>query len=182
MRRLVVLTALAISVSGVSGTSQAQAHWLHTPGQIDRMKTPQQKINAYEADVEHAQRAITWANHHKSFFTFKKWTHHLRGHKWIINFSSQKIAELRWQTTPPHYSQWMCIHSFEGSWKDSGDPYWGGLQMDRDFMRTYAPGWLLRRGWANSWTILEQMWVAENAYVTRGYYPWPNTARYCHLI
>jgi hypothetical protein len=26
------------------------------------------------------------------------------------------------------------------------------------------------------------MWVAERAYRTRGYWPWPNTARYCGLI
>jgi hypothetical protein len=41
---------------------------------------------------------------------------------------------------------------------------------------------LLRRGWANRWSPLEQMWVAERAFPTRGYYPWPNTARYCGLI
>jgi hypothetical protein len=84
---------------------------------------------------------------------------------------------------PPHKRGWLCIHRFEGSWGDSGDPYWGGLQMDRSFMRTYAPAALLRRGWANRWTPLEQMWVAERAHRSgRGYWPWPNTARYCGLI
>ena len=34
------------------------------------------------------------------------------------------------------------------------------------------------RGWANRWTALEQMWVAERAHRSgRGYGPWPNTAR-----
>jgi hypothetical protein len=84
---------------------------------------------------------------------------------------------------PPHESGWECIHHFEGSWSDSGDPYWGGLQMDRGFMRTYALDWLLRKGWANRWTPLEQMWVAERAHRSgRGYGPWPNTARYCGLL
>lgn len=84
---------------------------------------------------------------------------------------------------PPHKSGWLCIHHFEGSWSDSGDPYWGGLQMDRGFMRTYAPSFLLRKGWANRWTPLEQMWVAERAHRSgRGYTPWPNTARYCGLL
>lgn len=84
---------------------------------------------------------------------------------------------------PPHASGWLCIHHYEGSWGDSGDPYWGGLQMDRSFMRSYAPAALLRRGWANAWTPLEQMWVAERAYRSgRGYGPWPNTARYCGLL
>jgi len=83
----------------------------------------------------------------------------------------------------PHKSAWLCIHRYEGSWSDSGDPYWGGLQMDRGFMRRYAPRLLFRRGLANQWTPLEQMWVAERAHRSgRGFYPWPNTARYCGLL
>ena len=83
---------------------------------------------------------------------------------------------------PPHYSAWTCLQSKEGSWQDAGDPYWGGLQMDRSFMRAYAPKHLLRRGWANTWTPLEQMWVAERAYASgRGFGPWPNTRRMCGI-
>jgi hypothetical protein len=83
---------------------------------------------------------------------------------------------------PPHRQGWLCIHRFEGSWRDSGDPYWGGLQMDRGFMLRYAPRLLLRRGWANQWSPLEQMWVAEHALRGRGFMPWPNSARYCGLL
>jgi hypothetical protein len=83
----------------------------------------------------------------------------------------------------PHRGAWLCIHRYEGSWRDSGDPYWGGLQMNRGFMARYAPGYLLRRGFADRWTPLEQMWVAERAYRDgRGFYPWPSTARMCGLI
>lgn len=84
---------------------------------------------------------------------------------------------------PPHRRGWLCIHRFEGSWQDGSDPYWGGLQMDRGFMSHYAPRQLLRRGWANRWTPLEQMWVAERAHRSgRGFGPWPNTARSCGLF
>jgi hypothetical protein len=84
---------------------------------------------------------------------------------------------------PPHKGAWLCIHRYEGSWRDSDDPYWGGLQMDRGFMAGYAPRYLLRRGYADRWSPLEQMWVAERAYRSgRGFYAWPNTARYCGLI
>jgi hypothetical protein len=84
---------------------------------------------------------------------------------------------------PPHKAGWLCIHRYEGGWSDSNDPYWGGLQMDRGFMSSYAPGELLRRGWADRWTALEQMWVAERAHRSgRGYWPWPNTARACGLV
>lgn len=84
---------------------------------------------------------------------------------------------------PPHEPQWRCLQRYEGPWSDANDPYWGGLQMDRAFMLAYAPRHLLRRGWANRWTPVEQMWVAERALrAGRGFHPWPNTARMCRLI
>jgi hypothetical protein len=99
-----------------------------------------------------------------------------------LRFWGRKVRLVRRQAAhPPHRRGWLCIHHFEGSWRDSGDPYWGGLQMDRGFMRAYAPRMLLRRGWANRWSPLEQMWVAEHAHRGRGYSPWPNTARFCGL-
>jgi hypothetical protein len=95
----------------------------------------------------------------------------------------QARSVVRVASHPPHKTGWLCIHRYEGSWSDSSDPYWGGLQMDRGFMSAYAPGELLRRGWADRWTALEQMWVAERAHRSgRGYWPWPNTARFCGLI
>ena len=84
---------------------------------------------------------------------------------------------------PPHKSAWQCIHRFEGSWADSGDPYYGGLQMDLGFQRTYGYYLYTTKGTANHWNPIEQMWVAERAYrAGRGFHPWPNTARICGLI
>jgi hypothetical protein len=101
-----------------------------------------------------------------------------------LNYWRRQVRHVSWLAAhPPHKRGWLCIHHFEGSWSDDGDPYWGGLQMDRGFMRTYAPPSLLRKGWANRWTPLEQMWVAERAHRSgRGYGPWPNTAHYCGLL
>ncbi len=91
-------------------------------------------------------------------------------------------AELR-ALHPPHRREFLCIHRFEGSWTDRGAPYYGGLQMDLTFMHTYGRELLRRKGTADHWTPLEQIWVAERAYRNgRGFYPWPNTARYCGLI
>jgi len=84
---------------------------------------------------------------------------------------------------PPHKRQWLCIHRHEGAWNDPNPPYYGGLQMDLSFQRAYGLHLLRRKGTADRWTPLEQMWVAERAYRSgRGFYPWPNTARYCGLI
>ncbi|MGZ4393119.1 MAG: hypothetical protein ACXVRK_13535 [Gaiellaceae bacterium] len=88
-----------------------------------------------------------------------------------------------WQAThPPELRGWLCIHHYEGSWADSGSPYWGGLQMDLSFQQTYG-GWLLyHKGTADHWSPLEQIWAGVRASHARGLSPWPNTARYCGLM
>ena len=92
-------------------------------------------------------------------------------------------AKRRFGAGPAHMAQWLCIHRYEGSWRDRGAPYYGGLQMDMAFMRLYGASLLQRKGTADNWTPLEQMWVAEKAYrAGRGFHPWPNTARACGLL
>ena len=83
---------------------------------------------------------------------------------------------------PPHRVQWLCIHRYEGSWTDPNAPYYGGLQMDEQFQRMYGRELYRAKGTADHWSPLEQMWVAERAYRTRGFWPWPNTARFCGLL
>jgi len=83
---------------------------------------------------------------------------------------------------PPHLRQFLCIHRYEGSWRDSGGPYYGGLQMDLGFQRAYGGRLLRTKGTADNWTPLEQIWTAEKAHRSRGFWPWPNTARYCGLL
>lgn len=84
---------------------------------------------------------------------------------------------------PPHLAAWLCIHAYEGHWRDPDSPYYGGLQMDLAFQRQYGPELLRRKGTADRWTPYEQMWVAERALrAGRGFYPWPFTARRCGLI
>jgi hypothetical protein len=55
--------------------------------------------------------------------------------------------------------------------------------MDLGFQRRYGRRLLLRKGTADHWTPLEQMWVAERALrAGRGFWPWPSTARACGLL
>jgi hypothetical protein len=85
---------------------------------------------------------------------------------------------------PPHERQFRCIHRHEGAWDaNTGNGYYGGLQMDSSFQRTYGR-WLLRtKGRAHRWTPIEQIWVGERALREgRGFYPWPVAARRCGLI
>lgn len=79
---------------------------------------------------------------------------------------------------------WICIHKREGAWNDTGDPYWGGLQMNVGFMLAYGRDMIARHGGglADTWTPREQMVVAQRAWKTRGYNPWPQTARACGVL
>jgi hypothetical protein len=103
---------------------------------------------------------------------------------WVRNLWKHRARRARHRAAhPPHLAGWLCIHRHEGAWHDPNGPYYGGLQMDLGFQRTYGARLLRMKGTADNWTPLEQMWVAERAHRNgRGYYPWPNTARYCGLI
>lgn len=83
----------------------------------------------------------------------------------------------------------LCIHGYEGSWSDPNAPYWGGLQMDLSFQKTY--GWLraghhkwyfIRKwGTADHWPKWAQVVAGIHAYFSRRWSPWPKTAHYCGL-
>lgn len=76
---------------------------------------------------------------------------------------------------------WSAIHSCEGAWNDSGDPYYGGLQMDQGFMNNYGAD--LRNAYAkyrgkpntmaDSWTHVEQQIVGERGKQVQGAGAWP---------
>jgi hypothetical protein len=83
---------------------------------------------------------------------------------------------------PPHLQQFLCIHHYEGSWTDTGAPYYGGLQMDVGFQEHYGRWLYTTKGTADHWSPLEQIWTAEKALKSRGFWPWPNTARDCGLL
>jgi hypothetical protein len=103
---------------------------------------------------------------------------------WVLKLWKRRALSARERATnPPRLRSWLCIHRYEGRWDDPHAPYYGGLQMDLSFQRSYGAHLLQRKGTADNWTPLEQIWVAERAYRSgRGFYPWPNTARMCGLI
>ena len=109
--------------------------------------------------------------------------------EWIRNLwrARARTAE-RQAKHPPHRGAWLCIHRYERNptqgWRtQTGNGYYGGLQMDISFQRAYGWNLLQAKGTADNWSPLEQMWVAERAHASgRGFYPWPNTARYCNLF
>jgi len=85
----------------------------------------------------------------------------------------------------PHHRELTCIAGHESKLRwdiATGNGYYGGLQMDRQFQQTYAPALYRAKGTADHWTAEEQMQAAERAIASRGFTPWPNTARMCGLL
>ena len=124
--------------------------------------------------MHHPRTPYSGSARHIRTLAYRTWVFHL--------WRRRAVVAKRHALNPPHKQEWLCIHRYEGSWTDPNAPYYGGLQMDLEFQATYGPDLLRSKGTADHWTSLEQMWVAERAYRTRGYYPWPNTARYCGFI
>jgi hypothetical protein len=105
--------------------------------------------------------------------------------RWVLSLWQERAERARLRAMhPPHETAWRCIHRHEGPWRaNTGNGYYGGLQMDISFQRTYGAYLLRTKGYAHRWKPIEQMWVAERAHRSgRGFYPWPNTARSCGLL
>lgn len=78
----------------------------------------------------------------------------------------------------------LCIHHYEGAWNaNTGNGYYGGLQMDLAFQSLYGGEFLHRWGTADNWPVWAQLQAAVRAHSSgRGFGPWPNTARACGLL
>ncbi|MGH3004073.1 MAG: hypothetical protein ACRDM1_15650 [Gaiellaceae bacterium] len=89
----------------------------------------------------------------------------------------------------PRVQPWLadalrCIHGYEGDWTaNTGNGYYGGLQMDGSFMDQYGSDFERRWGTADNWPAWAQIEASARAYRSgRGFWPWPNTARACGLL
>lgn len=184
MRKLVALSLVAVTMM-VAGTAQANTN----SSKAIQVKLQQKKyyhaLGYYKAIWHVARRTVYSPNPEIR----AKWQGAVKYLKRRMVNSQNEIHRLTAPPAPrvpsgypPHYQSWLCIHRYEGSWTDSGSPFWGGLQMNWDFMVAYGSDLLNSKGTADHWTPLEQMWVAEKAWKSRGFWPWPNTARYCGLL
>jgi hypothetical protein len=93
--------------------------------------------------------------------------------------------EIRQPSIPAWLAEaFLCIHRYEGAWdSNTGNGYFGGLQMDVGFMRSYGPEYVQRWGTADNWPVWAQLQTAVRAHESgRGFTPWPNTARACGLL
>jgi Transglycosylase-like domain len=192
LRTLALAVIVAVGAAGL--TSPATAGTGITQGPSNLSKAQKLQVSELREGIEfHRSETWQWQDaafrpRIKSNFMERKVTG-LGYLKWMAKlWSKRRIDAKNYALNPPHKDQWQCIHRYERDprqgWETrTGNGYYGGLQMDIDFQRAYGWNLLHKKGTANNWTWYEQMWVAERAYRSgRGFYPWPNTARYCGLI
>jgi hypothetical protein len=161
------LTVIAISMLFMlGGTTAAQAHIIGKPPKNVKA------LHAWQVKNLKHVRYVCARGSGKP----KRWA--CGSIKWL----KREASETAEPTLPPHYSQWLCIHHYEGAWNDPNAPYYGGLQFaDSTWRRNgglrYAP-------YAHYATPLQQMWIAESAWRESGgsFSQWPNTARWCGLL
>jgi Transglycosylase-like domain len=109
-------------------------------------------------------------------------------HEWEVRSAEAALAVARHgfgvKVTPYLKTAFSCIHRYEGTWSaNTGNGYYGGLQMDLAFQHRYGSPYLRRWGTADRWPAWAQLQAAARAYRSgRGFYPWPNTARFCGLL
>ncbi len=177
--RLLVLGVLVLALAALARPHHAGAG----SSRIDLVD----QIDNYRSETWHWQRLMgkprtptRFTERKTESRKYKEWTRDL--------WRNRALAAERRAKRPPHRAQWLCIHRYERSpaqgWATrTGNGYYGGLQMDISFQRSYGGFLLEQKGTADNWSAVEQMWVAERAYRSgRGFHPWPNTARYCGLI
>ena len=169
----VVLLLLACSIAAVVGARTAEP----APS----------RLAVLEAIEDHRRATWRWQRlmgvPRTQTRRHERWANH-EYRTWIRDLWRKRAVRARRRAhNPPHERAWRCIQRHEARWTDPGAPYYGGLQMDLSFQRAYGAHLLRRKGTADNWTPLEQMWVAERALrAGRGFYPWPNTARACGLL
>jgi hypothetical protein len=172
MKRILLIAVLVFGTT----TGTAQAHLVSKP--VD--KSLSAILKSQTKNLKHTRYVCRNGGR-----KFQRW--HCNVLRWIKKERAETLLALN----PPqdaikYRSAWLCIYSHEkgtDGWRtNTGNGYYGGLQMDYSFMRSYGRHLLNTKGTADKWTPEEQMRVAEKAHRTRGFYPWPRTARKCGLI
>ena len=188
LRKLLTLSGAALAIIAVTSTAQATLLDTDRPS-LEKMgmtlntrtpsSVPQARSVTYlgmTAKQWHSRAVWRTKQRNKSWRYRDELKNDLQRVRTILRYEIQNVG------SHPTERAFLCIHSYEGAWNDPNAPYYGGLQMDMSFQRTYGREFLDAWGTADNWPISVQMAVAMRAYLSgRGYNPWPNTRRYCNL-
>jgi hypothetical protein len=167
---------VVVVVAFFGATSTAEAHSSH--------------YNAAKARYYHANGIVKWIGKHAKLTQYhpnpRKKAHWQRAVKFWKKVRHDAWVEMHPAPVIPDWltGAFSCIHRYEGAWTaNTGNGYYGGLQMDIAFQSRYGGTYLDRWGTADNWPVWAQLDAAARAYRSgRGFGPWPNTARFCGLL
>ena len=168
----ITASVTASAVASTPPSDEAVARALH----VARYRTVFARIRATHAAASIGARYTPAKNETRiRSIGYLNWLYRdFRGHDRYYDYvRAQRIPRL------------LCIHSHEGAWNAYNPAgYYGGLQMDWSFMRTYGPDMLRKYHWhdARYWSAADQLAVASRAVAHRGYWPWVNSAAACGLL
>jgi hypothetical protein len=194
LKRLALLTAVVAAALTATGQAGARHYVPHKP--FAKMTTAQ-KERWLERQTAHAQGAAAWLDRHLQSehvrrrpeastttllsrgVMLERWRVELRWFRSSAQIAERNLDALR--VVSESWAEFSCIHGYEGAADaNTGNGYYGGLQMDLGFQQTYGPEFLARYGTADHWPVSAQVTAARRARDSgRGYGPWPNTARWC---
>ena len=144
MKSAILLGALAAVAVSLVPQATAREHAAKTARTVVR-PDPAAMRRVLAGIAHHRDETWRWQRvmhvHKTPYSNSARVARSLAYRKWVLQLWQQRAHKAR-QTAlnPPHKSQWLCIHGYEGSWTDPNSPYYGGLQMDRR-----VPGDLRRR-------------------------------------
>lgn len=193
MRKLIVLSFVALAVGSGVATSSAQAkmHFLpHKKG-----LTTKERVAYFARSAEHEKGVASWlamVRHNllakrslSASESLPKVNRELHWHREAFHWHKNLLRHYRAKLAPPlplHHALWMCLLPHEGgTWSNQntgGNGHWGGLQMH--------PGW----GYGTSYHASDdsqfvQERAAEKGYSASGYsrsyliQQWGQTIGYC---
>ena len=138
MNRLVTILLLTVISCGTMITTAS----VQTK-RVTQINTLIQEVHHRQLVMDIARTPVSGTFRHSQSPSYKFWV--------LRHWKKQLKVTLRQFHNPPRLSQWLCIHRGEGSWSaNTGNSYYGGLQMDMSFQSSYGRHLLSEKGTANN--------------------------------
>lgn len=180
MRKLVSVLTIATLVVGATGVAQATISKLVVE-KCSSVKLASQQVSCAKKNIHHGRTTLKFLRRHHKVGTMKSRKSVRRSAKWLIRYGHKQLKIANARLLPPHNEGWECIHRQEAAWNDANAPYYGGLQMSWNWMKS-VPG-----GDAGKLPAIQQKWIAERVSARQGFTStwlhsqWPNTFPSCAI-
>jgi hypothetical protein len=140
---------------------------------VPRLSSSHTPPGGTTARIHHGATALLWLNRHAGGVPRPLLRRSERQHDRLLMDGLRRVG---------FYHGALCVHRHEGAWNDPHAPFYGGMQMDYSFQKAHGPVYLRRWGTADRWPVWAQLHASYDGWSSRGWHPWPNTARACGLL